>query len=284
MTLAASSMPGRPLLATKLHTPRRRHGTVDRQRLKDRLSGANAAPVTLVSAPAGFGKTTLLAEWLVGEGDGGPATPWVSLDAGDNDPSMFWTYVIAAIRRVAPDVGSGSLASLESSQPLASVVAALVNDLDEFADPVVLVLDDYHVIESADIHESVVFLIDHAPASFRLVLATRSDPPIPLARLRARGQLCEVRASDLRFTQGEAASNSTGRSPPTPCRAGSRSGFSPRVLPAPTALRTLIAPAARCVAGILSIELVEVCRKQSGRIPSRPASRVLFRSHRYGLL
>jgi LuxR family maltose regulon positive regulatory protein len=204
VTLGGSSTPGRPLLATKLHAPRRRHGMVERQRLKDRLSAPDAASVTLVSAPAGFGKTSLLAEWLVGDGDGARATSWVSLDAGDNDPAAFWTYAIAAIRRAAPQVGGDSLALLQSSQPLTSVVAALVNDLDEAAEPVVLVLDDYHVIDSGEIHESISYLVDHAPRSFHLVLATRSDPPIALARLRARGQLCEIRAADLRFTQDEA--------------------------------------------------------------------------------
>ena len=175
----------------------------------DRLAASGAASVTLVSAAAGFGKTSLLVEWLVGDGhrdgDRESATPWVSLDVGDNDPTTFWTYAIAAIQRAAPHIGGDALALLQSSQPLTSVVAALLNDLEEFDDPVLLVLDDYHVIDSVEIHESISFLVDRAPPSFHLVLATRSDPPLPLARLRARGQLCEIRASDLRFTQDEAA-------------------------------------------------------------------------------
>ena len=205
-TPGESSLTGRPLLATKLHAPRRRPGVVQRTRLSDRLEAAKNASVTLVSAPAGFGKTTLLAEWFCAPDDEGSVTPWLSLDAGDNDPAVFWSYVIAAIQRATPQVGISALASLQSSQPLISVVAALVNDLHDLADCVVVVLDDYHVIDSTDIHESIAYLIDHAPPTFHLVLASRSDPPFPLARLRARGQLFEVRAADLRFTHDEATS------------------------------------------------------------------------------
>ena len=193
MTPGESSLAGRSLLATKLHAPRRRPGVVQRQRLGTRLVAADATSVTLVSAPAGFGKTTLLVEWFGARDDEGSATPWLSLDAGDNDPAVFWTYVIAAIQRASPHVGTSALAALQSSQPLTSVVAALLNDLYDLADRVVVVLDDYHVIESAEIHESIAYLIDHAPPSFHLVLASRSDPPFPLARLRARGQLSEIR-------------------------------------------------------------------------------------------
>ena len=196
---------GRPLLATKLHAPRRRPDVVHRQRLSRRLATAKAATVTLVSAPAGFGKTTLLTEWFCPPEADGSATAWLSLDAGDNDPAVFWTYAIAALRRAAPQVGADALASLQSSQPLTSVVAALLNDLYDLADHVVLVLDDYHVIDSTDIHESIAYLIDHAPPSLHLVIASRSDPPFPLGRLRARGQLTEVRVADLRFTNDEAA-------------------------------------------------------------------------------
>jgi LuxR family maltose regulon positive regulatory protein len=201
-----SNIIGRPLLATKLHAPRRRPGLVQRERLRNRLVPAEATSLTLVSAPAGFGKTTLLTEWLCAADGDGSAMPWLSLDAGDNDPAVFWTYVIAAIQRAAPQVGTRAHASLQSSQPLTSVVADLLNDLHDLSHDVVLVLDDYHVIESADIHESITYLIDHAPPSFHLVLASRSDPPLPLARLRARGQLSEIRAADLRFTRDEAAS------------------------------------------------------------------------------
>ncbi len=212
MTPGESSLTGRPLLATKLHAPRRRPGVVQRPRLSHRIAAAKDSAVTLVSAPAGFGKTTLLVEWFCApddeeaRDDEGSATPWLSLDAGDNDPAVFWMYAIAAIQRAAPQVGASALASLLTAQPLTSAVAALINDLDDLADRVVLVLDDYHVIDSTDIHESIAYLIDHAPPTFHLVLASRSDPPFPLARLRARGQLFEVRAADLRFTQDEASS------------------------------------------------------------------------------
>jgi LuxR family maltose regulon positive regulatory protein len=174
--------------------------------LSNRLAAAHAASVTLVSAPAGFGKTTLLIEWFRAHDDDGSATPWLSLDAGDNDPAVFWTYAIAAIQHAAPQVGASALTLLQSSQPLTSVVSALLNDLYDLDERVVVVLDDYHVIDSTDIHESIAYLIDHAPTSFHLVLASRSDPPFPLARLRARGQLAEIRAADLRFTHQEAAS------------------------------------------------------------------------------
>lgn len=196
---------GAALLTTKLHSPRRRPGAVQRQRLSSRVA-ATEASMTLVSAPAGFGKTTLLAESLGAADDVGSTTSWLSLDSGDNDPAVFWTYAIGAIQRVAPQVGNGALDALRAAQPLTSVVATLINDLHGGAGAVVLVLDDYHVIEATEIHESIAFLIDHAPPSFHLVLATRSDPPFPLARLRARGQLTEIRAGDLRFTHDEVAS------------------------------------------------------------------------------
>ena len=198
-------MAGPPLLATKLHAPRRRPAVVGRDRLSSRLA-TEAASVTLLSAPTGFGKTTLLAEWLSTAGAEGLRTSWLSLDSGDNDSAVFWTYAIGAIQRLVPEVGNRALGSLQASQPLATVVAALLNDLADLAAGVVLVLDDYHVIESTEIHESIAYLIDHAPPSFHLVISSRSDPPFPLGRLRARGQLTEIRAADLRFTHDEATS------------------------------------------------------------------------------
>jgi LuxR family maltose regulon positive regulatory protein len=165
----------------------------------------------LVSAPAGFGKTTLLAEWLAA----GPAAPtdersaaWLSLDRGDNHPASFWTYVIAALRTVAPGVGASALALLEASQPppIETVLTTLVNDLGAIAYDIVLVLDDYHVIEARDVQEGMAFLVDHLPAQLHLVMGSRADPALPLARLRVRGELVEIRAADLRFTPDEAAS------------------------------------------------------------------------------
>ena len=194
-----------PLLATKLHVPRPRPDAVRRERLTERLTSAPDATVTLISAPAGFGKTSLLADWLAGSGHADAITAWVALDETDNDPNLFWTYVVAAVQRAAPDVGAGARAALHSSQPLRSVVAALINDVAAQPQRTVLVLDDYHDIHSTDVHDSVAYLIDHAPPSLHVVLASRSDPPLPLARLRARRQLLELRAGDLRFTHDESS-------------------------------------------------------------------------------
>ncbi len=205
MTSTRSTASEHTLLATKLHVPRRRRDSVRRDRLIDRLAATSDASLTLISAPAGFGKTTLLADWLGAEGDGNGAIAWLALDESDNDPGAFWMYVIAAVQRAAPDVGAAASTVLQSSQPSTAVVAALVNHLHDHPGRIVLVLDDYHAIQSTDVHASVAHLVDHAPPSLRLVLASRSDPPFPLARLRARRQLVEIRASDLRFTHGESA-------------------------------------------------------------------------------
>ena len=194
------------LLATKLHAPRRRREVVGRSRLTDRLILAHQPPLTLVSAPAGFGKTTLLTEWFGKSSELNPAASWLALDEGDNDPAVFGAYLVAALRSIAPDVGATAAALLHASQPLHVVAATLINDLELLDIDVALVLDDYHAIDSTDVHEAVTFLVEHAPAGFHLVLATRADPPLPLARWRARGDLLEIRATDLRFTAAEAAS------------------------------------------------------------------------------
>lgn len=200
------------LLATKLHAPPVRADLVPRPRLAQRPDTC----VVLVCAPAGYGKTTLLAEWARRP----QPCAWLSLDAGDNDPARFWRHVIAALDRARPGVAE-RLSGLLGPPPPASfdrVVTALINDLDagpvddrgarsisSAADGVHLILDDYHVITSSRVHESVEFLVEHAPAVLRLTVASRSDPPLPLPRLRARGQLAELRADGLRFTPGEAA-------------------------------------------------------------------------------
>ncbi len=194
-----------PLLETKLHAPRRRRGLVERPRLTDRLVAATLPSLTIVAAPAGFGKTTLLADWFAGAERESRPTAWLSLDGSDNDPTMFWSYVIAAVQTMVPDAGRRASALLRSSQPLESVVGSLLNDLTGIADDVVLVLDDYHVIESAQLHETMSFLLEHLPPHVHLVLGSRADPPLPLARLRARGDLLEIRAADLRFTADESA-------------------------------------------------------------------------------
>ena len=199
-----------PLLETKLYVPRSRRGLVPRPRLSERLDRGTASTVMLVSAPAGFGKTTLLTEWLAA----GPAAPaderlaaWLSLDRGDNDPVSFWTYVIAALRTVASGVGESALALLQAPQPppIETVLTVLLNELSATAGDIVLVLDDYHVIDASDVQDGMAFLLDHLPPWLHVVIASRADPALPLARWRARGELAEIRAAELRFTPDEAA-------------------------------------------------------------------------------
>ena len=199
-----------PLLETKLYLPRPRAGLVPRPRLSETLDAGAAAKLLLVSAPAGFGKTTLLAEWLAA----GPAAPadersaaWLSLDRGDNDPASFWTYLIAALRTMAPGVGENELALLASPQPPAIdlVLTTMLNDLGATGNDIVLVLDDYHLIDAREVQDAMAFLLDHMPPRLHLVIASRADPAVPLARMRARGQLVEIRAAELRFTPDEVA-------------------------------------------------------------------------------
>ncbi|MGD9797555.1 MAG: LuxR C-terminal-related transcriptional regulator [Acidimicrobiia bacterium] len=198
----ATVVPNR-LIETKLRAPRRRGDALQRARLTERLLEAQPA-LTVVSAPAGFGKTTLLTEWMA---QGRCPTAWLSLDAGDSELVRFWSYVIASLRVVMPDVGEDAAAALRADPSGAeSAIASLVNDLDTSASQVALVLDDYHVIESPDVHASLVFFLEHLPPQVHLVVAGRADPPLPLARLRARGQLLEIRAADLRFTIEETSS------------------------------------------------------------------------------
>jgi LuxR family transcriptional regulator, maltose regulon positive regulatory protein len=238
------------LLATKLHIPRPSGTLIPRPRLLARLNAGLRGPLTVIAAPAGFGKTTLLASWLAPRTEGrglrtelvatSPSpqssvltarTAWLALDAGDNDPTIFVRYLIAALRTVMPPrIGAMALALLEAAQlpPLTTLLTTLINDLagqglgvggwglregaSAFPNPHslspiphVLVLDDYHVITSPAVHEALTFLLDHLPPTLRLVIASREDPPLPLARLRARGQATELRAADLRFTHDEAA-------------------------------------------------------------------------------
>ena len=193
------------LLATKLHVPGSRPGLVPRPRLAERLDEGLARGLMLVCAPAGYGKTALLADWAR---RGQQPVAWLSLDVGDNDPARFWRHGVAALdqgrpglaERVAPLLGPPAPASYEG------LVTALINELaaEPDADQALLVLDDYHLIDSEAVHASLGFLLEHRPPGLPLVLASRSDPPLPLARLRARGQLAELRADQLRFTADEA--------------------------------------------------------------------------------
>ena len=189
-----------PLLSTKLHAPVPRPNTVARSRLVTRLSeGLRLGHrLTLVSAPPGFGKTTLIRDWITGLDR--PAA-WFSLDEGDNDPHRFLRYMIAALNQV--DERIGRLAS--QSAPPQEVLVALINDLAGAGSGLLLVLDDYHAIRNFAVHEQVAFLLAHQPPDFHLVIGTREDPPLPLARLRARDQITEIREYALRFTAEEGA-------------------------------------------------------------------------------
>jgi LuxR family maltose regulon positive regulatory protein len=195
---------GAALLATKVGIPRIRPDLLPRDYLIRRLEQATAGELILVSTPAGFGKTTLLASWAKGTKK---PVAWLSLDRDDNDPTHLWRYIVTAIGRVHSGIGEQALSLLNApAQPTPkAVVTALVNELAAHEDELVLVLDDYHSIESPAVHDSLTFLLEHLTSRMHVVISTRSDPPIPLARLRARGQLAELRAADLRFTLEEAA-------------------------------------------------------------------------------
>jgi LuxR family transcriptional regulator, maltose regulon positive regulatory protein len=194
------------ILATKLYIPPPRPKTVFRPRLIGRLNEGLAigCKLTLISAPAGFGKTTLLSEWVAGCGR---PVAWLALDEGDNDRSRFLTYLIAALETIAPNIGKGGLAAIQSPETsqTEAILTALINEIATIPENFVLVLDDYHVLDSEPIDHALSFLLEHLPPQMQLVIATREDPQMPLARYRARGLLTELRAADLRFTLVEAA-------------------------------------------------------------------------------
>jgi LuxR family transcriptional regulator, maltose regulon positive regulatory protein len=193
------------VLESNLQPPARRRSAVVRQALLDRLSENPSARLVVISAPAGWGKTSLLRDWH--SADKACRTAWVSVDAGDNDPVRFWAHVIAAVGSVSQGFGAAALQVLMA--PGASIMDAvlpmLVNELAGLPAPVTLAVDDYHLISSQDILHCVAFLVEHLPPPLRLVLAARADPELPLARLRARGEVTEIRADDLRFTEAETA-------------------------------------------------------------------------------
>lgn len=193
------------LLTTKLFVPSARAELVPRSRLVEQLN-AGLCPgckLILISAPAGSGKTTLMSEWIV---DSRRRAAWVSLDAGDKDPSRFLAYLVAALQTISANIGAGVMAALQSTQPPAteSILTSLLNEIAGMPDDFILVLDDYHVVDSKAVDLALNFLLEHMPAKMHLVIVTREDPEVPLARLRAKGQLTELRAADLRFTPTEA--------------------------------------------------------------------------------
>ena len=197
-----------PILTTKLYMPPVGPRLVPRPHLIQQLGEGLqlGRRMTLVSAPAGFGKTTLLSDWLW---QVDRPVAWLSLDEGDNDITRFLTYLIAALQKVDPAIGQSAQATLQAAHPLPvePLLTTLINDIVAASKAFILVLDDYHVIETSAIHKAVSFLLDHMPPlehGMHLVFATRADPPLPLARLRGRGQLTELHAADLRFTSSEA--------------------------------------------------------------------------------
>lgn len=195
-----------PILATKLYIPPPRSKAVLRPRLIERLNEGlvSAQKLTIISAPAGFGKTTLVSEWVA---NCERPVAWLSLDEGDNDPIRFSTYLVTALQMIAPDVGADVLNALQSPQPppIESILTTLLNEITTIPDNFILVLDDYHLTDSKEVDSALTFLVEHQPPQMHLVLTTREDPNLPLARLRVRDQLTELRATDLRFTPSEAA-------------------------------------------------------------------------------
>ena len=194
------------ILATKLYIPPPRAKIVLRPRLTERLNEGLSASrkLILISAPAGFGKTTLVSEWIA---ICGMPVAWLSLDKGDNDPARFISYLVKALQMIQAGIGEGLLVALQSPQPLQieNILTTLLNEITTIPDNFILVLDDYHLLDAKPVDEALTFLLEHLPPHMHLVIATREDPHLPLARYRARGQLTELRAADLRFTPVEAA-------------------------------------------------------------------------------
>ena len=194
------------ILATKLYVPPPRPKVILRPHLIEQLNDGlkRTSSVTLISAPVGYGKTTLVSEWVA---SCELPVAWLSLDQGDSDPTRFLTYLVSALQSISPNIGTGVLEILLSPQPqpTESILTALLNEITTFLDNFILVLDDYHLIEAKSVDMTLTFLLEHQPPHMHLVIATREDPNLPLARLRVRGQLTEVRATDLRFTPYEAA-------------------------------------------------------------------------------
>ncbi|MBE9519183.1 MAG: hypothetical protein IMY68_11460, partial [Bacteroidetes bacterium] len=202
-----SSLPQKqeqPIIATKIYIPPPRPNIVKRPRLMELMNEGMDRKLTLISAPPGFGKTTLVSEWVAGHER---PTAWISMDEGDNEPTRFLTYLVAALRTIVENMGDGVLGVLQSPQPppTESILTALINKITTFPESFTLVLDDYHVIDTEPVENALTFLLEHLPPQMHLVITTRVDPDLPLPRLRVRGQLTELRVTDLRFTHTEAA-------------------------------------------------------------------------------
>ena len=193
-----------PILATKLYLPPAPLELVARPRLLGRLNDGLHRKLTLISAPAGFGKTTLVSEWI---GGGERPSAWLSLDERDSELTRFLTYLIAALQTVAAQTGERVLEQLRSPQPppTEALLTNLLNEIAAITDEFLLVLDDYHLVDAQLVDEALTFLLEHLPPQMHLVMTTREDPQLPLPRLRVRGQLTELRATDLRFTAEETA-------------------------------------------------------------------------------
>ena len=196
----------RPLLTTKLYVPRARPGLVPRSRLLERLDAGATARLTLLSAPPGFGKSTLLAEWSRAATAAPRRVAWLSLDAGDSDPGSFWSYVVASLEPAVPGLHEACQELADAGQvPTPEAITVLLNELAGVSDDVWLILDDFHLVQNSDVTDGVRFLLEHLPPQVHLLISTRVDPDLPLSRWRGRGELVELRAADLRFNRDEAA-------------------------------------------------------------------------------
>ncbi len=199
------------LLKTKLHIPHRRPDTVPRSLLIKQLNERIQRKLTLITAPAGYGKTSLASEWIhslqseTAEATSNNRITWLSLEQADSEPIRFLSYVIAALQQGAPEIGVGALGLFEMAQspPINTVLNELINDIAGLDHHILLVLDDYHVISHPEIHEALGYLVEHQPHQLHLVITSREDPPLPLSRLRARGEMAEIRMHDLRFSLDE---------------------------------------------------------------------------------
>jgi LuxR family maltose regulon positive regulatory protein len=200
----SASAPGPVLLSTKLHVPIAAHELVSRQRLLTTLDRATESKVTLVAAPPGWGKSTLVSEWCA-QHDLKESCAWISLDEADNDPVRFWSYVVEALHAYIPRPTTTAHALLRAPGTgiVQDVLPTILNGLDEYQGRIIIVLDDYHEIRNVSIHEQIAYLVRHLPHAVRLVLVTRNDPPLPLSRLRAGRELTEIRVDELRFSEAE---------------------------------------------------------------------------------